>query len=328
MINMKTPICLNIDDFTVKVSVYHAHARARKTQDGRELVPFYTKELFFEFCKIVEAHGIKGKLSLVPMPGNLGDIINGIKGVSDSELKEWLSVIKSRLVPQFTICPEMLTHNKAVDLKTGVALELNERDWASTQNRETLTPYISKALSILKEAGIKAVGVTSPWDFGIEVENEYAAAISRAVYDVSESENSWYFLRGLRDVPNAKPWVALEEDDRTVVSIPATTRDKMWQTINTTRTDREFISSVADELITENASDGEIVRVLNTGGYPIIVTHWQSLMSNGLGTGLRVLDEVARRINKNLSEKVEWTTYEDVMKMVLKDKKSYPKPKF
>jgi len=71
-----------------------------------------------------------------------------------------------------------------------------------------------------------------------------------------------------------------------------------------------------------------MIRVLETNGYPILITHWQSLMSNGLGTGLRVLDEIGRRINENLSDKVEWMSFEELLDMVLNDKAAYPKPEF
>ena len=325
---MKTPISLIIDDPAPIISVYHEHARSRTTADGRPIIPTFSNELLFKFSSVVKARGIKGKFSVVPMPGNKGDIVNGLEGVSDSELKEWLDTVKNDLIPAFTIGPEMLTHHKAVNLADGTAYDLKERDWAATQDRSTLTPYIAKALSILKEAGFNPIGVTSPWDFGIEVEDEYEASISKAVYDVSGSQVAWFFLRGLRDTPNAKPWVALEEEGRVLVSIPATTRDKFWQTINSTDESDEYISKIADELITLDGKSGEIIRVLETGGYPILITHWQSLMSNGLGTGIRALDEVARRINLLLSDKVEWLSFEEIMNIVLADKKSFPKPHF
>jgi hypothetical protein len=262
------------------------------------------------------------------MPGNKGDIINGLEGVPREELDEWLDTVKTRVVPEFTVGPEMLTHNWAVNLADGSAYDINENDWSKTQDRTTLTPYIAKALSILKDAGFDAIGATSHWMFGINVEEEYYAALSKAVYDVTGSKNAWVFLRGLRDTPNAKPWVALEEDGRTLIAIPPTTRDKMWQTIDSTETSDEYVNRIADELITADGKEGEYIRVLETGGFPILITHWQSLMSNGLGTGLRILDEVARRINEHLSDKVEWMTFREIMELVLADKENYPKPNF
>ncbi len=322
---MKTPISWIIDDPAPIVSVYYEVMDDPVTADGRPLVPTYPNEALYEFCDIIEKYGIRGKFSVVPMPGNRGDIINGIEGGSKEELDAWLDCVKKRVIPAFSVGPEMLSHNKAVDLKTGEALPLNERDWASTQDRTTLVPYISKALSLLKEAGLETIGVTSPWNFGIEVEDEYENSISLAVEQVTGSKKAWFFLRGLRDTPNAKPWIALEEDGRTLVSIPATLRDNIWQTIDTTRCDDEYISEVADVIITADGKGGTLMQVLETGGYPILITHWQSLMSNGLYTGLKVMEEIAARISLNLSDRVEWMNFEEITDMVLKNKENYPK---
>ena len=336
---MKTPISLIVDDPAPVISSFYEcavsgttsyiYAKERQeTKDGRPLLKTFSNKFLYQFCDIIEKHGIKGKFTVIPMPGNKGDIVKGLEGVSREELSEWIETAKLRVAKNFTIGPEILTHNKAVDLKTGLPLQLSERDWASTQDRVTLTPYIKKALSILKEAGFDAFGVTSPWNFGIEVEDEYAAAISKAVYEVTGKQNAWYFLRGLRDTPNAKPWIALEAEGRVLVSIPATTRDKMWKTMDTTESSEEYISSVADELITADGKAGEIIQVLETNGYPILVTHWQSLISNGLGTGMRILDEVAKRVNNLLSTRVEWMSFEDIMNLVVTNKQDYPKPSF
>ena len=328
MVMKKVPISLIIDDPAPSVSVFYEHAKNRTMSDGRRLITTYPNELLFRFCDVVEKHGIKGKFSVVPMPGNRGDIVSGLDGIPMADLNEWLDTVRTRIAPNFSIGPEMLSHNRAVNLENGGWLEINEEEWASTQDRSTLTPYIAKALSLLKQAGFDAFGVTSPWKFGIQVEEEYEASISRAVFDVTGKTDAWFFLRGIRGLPNAKPWVAREEEGRTLVAIPATTYDKMWQTISSTDTSDEYVSRVADELITEDGKGGEIVRVLETGGYPIPVTHWQSLMSNGLATGIRVLDEVAGRVNRLLSDRVEWMSFEEIMRLVVADKAAYPRPQF
>lgn len=336
---MKYPVSLIIDDPAPVISTFYQsacsgttnfpHAKLRQeTKDGRPLVKTFSNELLYRFCDIIEHRGIKGKFSVVPMPGNQGDIVNGIVGADPDAVSEWIEVVKKRVEPRFSIGPEMLTHNLAVDLETGNALDISERDWSMTQNKETLTPYIEKALTLLRDTGFEAFGVTSPWNFGIKVEDEYAAAISQAVYEVTGRTQAWYFLRGLRDTPNAKPWVQYEEQGRIVVSIPATTGDVIWQTMDTPEQSEEYVSQIADMLITEDAKEGEIIRVMESGGYPILVTHWQSLMSNGLGTGLRVLDEVARRINENLSDSLSWMSFEEIMKLVVENKADYPKPIF
>ena len=185
-----------------------------------------------------------------------------------------------------------------------------------------------EAIKLFKDAGFEAIGCTSPWMFGLQVEDEYYHSVSKAVYDVTGSKEAWVFLRGLRDTPNAKPWVELEEDGRTLICMPPTTRDKMWQTIDCPNTSEEYVMGIADQLITADGKEGEWVRVLETNGWPILITHWQSLMSNGLGTGLRILDEVARRINEHYSDRVEWMSFKDMMEIVLADKAAFPTPHF
>lgn len=321
----KIPISLIIDDPAPVISVFHAHSETGRTQDGRPLIPHVPNEFLRGFCDVAARHGMKGKFSVIPMPGNQGDIITGLQGVEQEQVQEWLNMVQDRLVPSFTVGPEMLSHHKAVDLASGQPMELREDEWAATQDRQGLTPYIARALSLLHRAGFDAFGVTSPWAFAIEVEDEYAAAISKAVFETTGRKEAWYFLRSLRNVPEAKPWVAHEEEGRTVVSIPATMNDCIWQTIDCTDTSFAYVQKVADELLTEDGRDGAIVRVMETGGYPILLTHWQSLFSNGLGTGLRVLDEVGRRIGRRLSDRVEWMSFEMIMQLVIQNQADYPK---
>ncbi len=324
----KVPICLVLDDPTPGISVYYTHHNKTVTEDGRPILEYNPNSTLFRFCDIIEKYGIKGKFSVVPMPGNRGDIVNGIEGFPDEELKEWLNTVKSRVIPAFSVGPEMLTHNNAVDVKTGEMIPINECVWAADKDKNVLTPYITKAFSILKEAGLPSLGCTSPWSFGIEVEDEYVQSVSQAVYDVYGSKDCWYYLRGLRNVPNAKPWVEYDDGSRCVVSIPATTFDYIWDTIDTTDTSAEFISSIADKYITADGRGGDIVKVLETGGYPLFITHWQSLISNGLCTGMDVLELIAKRVNEHLSHRVEWCSYEEIMQRVLQNKEDFPKPEF
>ena len=51
-------------------------------------------------------------------------------------------------------------------------------------------------------------------------------------------------------------------------------------------------------------------------------------MSNGLYTGLRVMDEVGRRIAEHLKDRVEWMSFEQITDLVLSNKEEYPKPIF
>lgn len=324
----RVPISLNIDDPAPIVSVYYDHIESHMTADGRPLAKTIPNAFLDRFCDVIEINGIRGKFSVVPQPAGRGDITKGIPGYPDSLLTEWLDTVRIRVAPRFSVCPEMLTHHMAVNLATGEILPLDEMDWAATQDRTGLTPYISYALSLLRQVGFSPVGVTSPWAFGIQVEEEYVAAISQAVHDTCGTENAWYFLRSLRNKPNAKPWVALNENGRTVVSIPSTLGEHFWQTIDDPDDSEAHLLAIADKFLTADGADGEILRVLDTGGWPILCCHWQSLFSNGTEAGLRILNIVAQRVNRHLSHRVQWMSFEEIMGLVLSDKESFPKPQF
>ena len=48
-----------------------------------------------------------------------------------------------------------------------------------------------------------------------------------------------------------------------------------------------------------------------------LITHWQSPFSSGLGTGLHAPEEVARRIEACLSDRLEWKSAEEIMQLML-----------
>ena len=50
--------------------------------------------------------------------------------------------------------------------------------------------HMKRIQAAMKEAGLAACGVTSPWDFGVEVEEEYVHAISEAVFEVFGRKNA------------------------------------------------------------------------------------------------------------------------------------------
>ena len=84
-------------------------------------------------------------------------------------------------------------------------------------------------------------------------------------------------------------------------------------------TSAEYISSIADQLITADGREGAIVRSAQQDEHIILLTHWQSMFSNGTRTGLRALELVAERIETHLSNQVQWTRVEDLMRQVLEE---------
>lgn len=309
---MRTPIALLVDDSCPLVHVFRdhwvdVHRKPPVTEDGRPLIERIPNTFLDRFCDIVERRGMAGKFSIVPAPAGKGDVVSGIAGDPEAT-RAWLDTARRRLGARFDFTPEGITHNLAVNLATEGYFPAGESDWSQTQTRETLTPYLIRQLELLRDAGIDATGVTSPWVFGIRVEPEYIAAIVAAQKAVYGRTFSWYFLHMLHDRPGARPWVALADGESTLVAIPSTVGDHWWQTIDSPRTDTAFIHGIVDEMLTADGRGGKICKVLEAGGWPVLLTHWQSLVSNGLGTGLTVLDELGRRIQESLAEEVEWVS--------------------
>ncbi len=306
----KIPISIIIDDPAPIVHVYESHHdNGGILASGEKLLTEIPNSFLSRFCDVVETYGIGGKFSIVPMPGCRGDIVNGIDGHPLSEVNEWLDIARTRLSPTFAFCPEILTHHKAVDLVGGGFFQENEQQWAAQQGREAIADYIARSLELLQQANIQPTGVTSPWTFGIEVEDAYVAAICDAFWRVYGVKKSWYFLHNNTTDRQVKPRIRYREEDRVVVEVVRTMGDNFWQTIDSPRTDEAYISAVADGLITADGKAGQIIDALDRESYPILITHWQSLFSNGRETGLAALREVARRVEEHLSDVVEWKSF-------------------
>lgn len=316
----KRPISIIIDDPAPGIHVYHHHISSHLTEDGRPLLPTVPNDFLFSFCDVIERNNLKGKFSVIPMAGGQGSLKDGFTGVSKAETDQWIETVRARVMPRFAICSEILTHHYAYDGHGGFLPE-NEQEWVRTHSRQEIADYVALSLRLLDEAGLTPTGVTSPWSTGIEVEEDYAAAISMAFDRALGKKESWYFLHTRQEgSAYARPIVTEYEDGRRIASIYATFHDNIWRCINTTESSDEFVSSVADAYLTDDGKDGQLIRLLDeTDVWPVLLTHWQSLYSNGLRTGLRALDLVGQRIRRHLSERVEWTDFTGLMKLAMSE---------
>lgn len=318
----RTPIMLIVDDPAPVVHVYRCHVvdvhhAEPQTEDGRPLVEEVPNEFMRRFVEVVRRRGIRGKFSIVPGLGGRGDLVHGIDGGRVGEIAEWLDLARRGLATRMDFCPEGITHNLAVDLEHGGFLPVSEYEWAATQTETTLTAYLTRALEMLREAGVEATGVTSPWSFGIQVEAAYRRAIVAAMKGVYQRDRTWYFLHDRHERPETRPEVVIDEPPTKLVSIACTIKDHCWQTINSPDTSEGYVRGIADQFLTADGRSGDILSVLRAGGWPILVTHWQSVFSNGLETGIRVMDEVARRVEEHLGDELVWCSASEVMERTI-----------
>lgn len=312
------PISLLVDDSCPLVHVFRhhwvdVHKRPPTTSDGRPLADYIPNAFLDRFCDVVERWGMAGKFSIIPAPAWQGDVVQGIAGFAPDLTAQWLATAKQRLGKRFDFCPEGLTHNLTVDLPTGNLLDVGEAIWSQTQNRTALMPYLVRQLELLKAADVDVTGITSCWVFGQQVEGEYIAAMTAALKTVYDLDTAWYFLHIWHRYPDTGPYIAYARDGVTLVAINSTVDDFFWQTINSPRTDAAFIRAVADQMLTEDGRGGAIRTVLDAGGWPVLMTHWQAFFANGLQTGLAVLDELGRRVQTALAGEVEWASCSELV---------------
>ena len=149
------------------------------------------------------------------------------------------------------------------------------------------------------------------------------AAIAEALERVCGKRDGWYFCRYFSHEANVQPWVISDENGRRLVSIPGTIEDYFWETILSGESSERYINELADKFITADGKSGDIAEAVRQNTVPVLLTHWQALFSNGTWAGLRVLEEVARRVQAHTD--LQWRSFEEIMQRVLTNREFYDK---
>jgi hypothetical protein len=308
----KTPISLIIDDGSPVDPLFY------------ELPGYETPFLVpAEFTKRVadtfDRFDIRGKFTVIPMPSCLGRIDQSLQRVPQDHLTEFLRLVRERIYPRFDITPEFLTHLCAYDLKTGeYKRHMYEDTWISQASPEEIAEYFTLAFQILKNVGIEATGITSPWVSGIDVEKKYAKALGDAQWNLFKRKLTWYFLHAASDNENPFP-CSIEYKDpergQAVVSVPSNAGDIFWSMDLPAKDARvKRINEGIDRLVSPDGKTGRIKQLMDSGNPVVIVSHWQSLYTQGTGLGLEGFTALAERINKVFGSNLEWVTFSELAK--------------
>jgi hypothetical protein len=302
----KTPVSLIIDDGSPVDPLFYE-------LPGYE-TPFLVPAAFTRrVADVFDRFDLRGKFTLIPMPSCLGRIDQSLKRVPQDHLQEFLSLVRERIAPRFDITPEFLTHLSAYNLKTGdYQRHLFEDTWISQAPPEEIVEYFTLAFQILRNVGIESTGITSPWASGIDVEDKYARALADAQWNVFGRKMTWYFLHAASDTEEPFPMsVEYKNDERgqVVVSVPSNAGDIFWSMEQPTREERlKFINDGIDRLVSPDGQSGRIRQLIGSGHPVVIVTHWQSLYTQGTELGLEGLSALAERIQKVFGSSLEWVT--------------------
>ncbi len=330
----RTPVSLLIDDLTPCINpayyfalqvphdalwyVYRSKNGNRYFTEDKNFTSPIKKEIapdfIRKFASWCRTEDLKGKISLIPYPAGLGRIDKTIEGFPRRQVQDFVSVVKNQLAEKFDVCPEMLTHTNALDLKTKKLRSESEHDWSQNKKSKVLTPYITFGLEILKNAGLEPSGITSPINFGMYSEADYVKSILDACKSVLGRKVVWYFLREDPDSLNLSP--RLMYFDRTnaecVVSIVVCASDIFWASQYTEKSMETYIHDSVGSLISKDGTEGRIADLIANDSWIFLVTHWQSLYSNGSYIGFEGLKELVSRLNSLVREKITWMKCSDV----------------
>jgi hypothetical protein len=98
-----------------------------------------------------------------------------------------------------------------------------------------------------------------------------------------------------------------------IVSIWAGTNDYLWHTHSRGSMEtRMSPEALADRYLTPDGQGGRLADLVRGGGPIVIVTHWQTLYSNGLELGLKTFEEVVARFNALHGERFAWRRLSEI----------------
>src|SRR5262249_38951357 len=144
-------------------------------------------------------HGVKGKYSVIPYPACVGWLDRDLPGWSKNELDASLRLLRDELSLDWDFHPEVVTHTWVIDTRPGRPYpEKTERfmenfGWSEGKSTDELADYMSYALGILRNAGVRCEGITTPGGFGNRARPELAQATLQACHDVFRAEIPHYF---------------------------------------------------------------------------------------------------------------------------------------
>jgi hypothetical protein len=306
----RSPVSLIIDDSTCLVNLAHFGIPQfaevfpdNYKQDWRKLPREIPDSFVREFGEWSNENGVKGKYSIVPYPACTGWVNRFIPGWTKRELEDSLNLVREVITPNWDIHPEMISHTRVIDIKTGrpfptpTADFMENWEWSQTKSADELAAYQAYALSILKEAGLNCEGITTPGGYGSKNQNNLALGTMDAVRDVFGAEIPHYF----RDLFTEKdqsvaprvlhPSNLNGPDPKCVVSLIGCTADWFgdWDGLN---------AGSADMFITEDLLTGRMVDVIDSGEPAIMVCHWPGIYFNGKHVGFNILKEVKKRLDQ------------------------------
>jgi hypothetical protein len=320
----RVPVSFVIDDSTCLVNMGHFcnpqfatawpdRAEYKKPwRDWPREIPDSFVRQFGQWCA---EHNVKGKYSIVPYPACVGWLDRELPGWTRRELTESLDLVRELMVPHWDIHPEMISHTRVIDLKTGRPLE--EISKATMENSfpqekksvDELAAYLAYALRILKNCGLPCEGVTTPGGFGNAVKEELPVAVHQAVRDVFGSELPHYFkyveTQGSTQ-PKLENLSGVGTDSVSVTAnVLAGTGDWFggWQGVDTVERDR---------YLSEDGQSGRLAELIRDREPAVMLCHWPGMYNNGTQVGFQAFQSIVKTIASVYGDQTVWMKLSEI----------------
>jgi hypothetical protein len=306
----RVPVSLIIDDSTCLVNLAHFGIPQfaetfpdQYKQEWRKLPREIPDSFVREFGEWSHENGLKGKYSIVPYPACTGWVNRFIPGWTQLELEDSLDLVRKIMMPDWDIHPEMVSHTRVIDIKTGKPFPsptpafMENWEWSQTKSADELAAYQAFALNILKDAGLTCEGMTTPGGYGSKNQDNLAISALDALRTVFGTEIPHYFRdlfteKGVSVAPRVLHASGIGgTDPRCVVSMIGCTEDWFgdWDGLH---------PGSADKMITGDLLSGRMVEVIESGEPAIMVCHWPGIYFNGEKVGFGILKQVVQRLGQ------------------------------
>jgi hypothetical protein len=320
----RVPLSFIIDDSTCLVNMGHycmpQFAEAWPDREyykkpwktwPREIPDAFVRE-FGEWCA---EHGVKGKYSVVPYPACVGWLDRELPGWSKEELQQSLKLVRELMVPNWDIHPEMITHTRLIDIKTGRPMEgANDATMENSfpqhdASVDELASYMAYALKILKNCELPCEGITTPGGFGNGVNHKLPKAVHQAVRDVYGAELSHFFKYVVEGKESTAPKLEFIGQARDILqltmNIPAGTGDWFggW---DGDETPQPHLYANAD------ATSGRMVELIERNEPAIMLCHWPGIYCQGTKQGFRAFREIVTALDGRFRERTIWMKLSEI----------------
>ena len=269
-----------------------------------------------EFGTWCAEQGVKGKYSVVPYPACVGWLDRVLPGWSQQELRESIKLVQDLLLPNWDIHPEMITHTRVIDLKSGRPFE--DYSPAHMENSypqqdvsvDYLASYLAYALRILKNCDLPCEGITTPGGFGSRVKDKLPRAVFEAVRDVYGTDLPHYFKYIASGDESPEPKVeALRNADsdqpELVMNVLAGTGDWFggWDGAEV---------SQGDKYCNADATSGRMVELIEKRQPAVMLCHWPGMYCGGTKEGYRDFQQVVLALGKRFRRQTMWMKVSEI----------------